>query len=83
MVAHLEGGHHAKRVTAPTKSCLVPAMPGKVVDFLTRNEQRETSNEKRGTSMPKTIQWEKDKDTALTRARKEKKMVLLDFFNPG
>jgi len=33
--------------------------------------------------MPKTIQWEKDKDTALTRARQEKKMVLLDFFNPG
>jgi hypothetical protein len=42
-----------------------------------------TNNEKRGTSMPKTIQWEKDKNVALTRARKEKKMVLLDFFNPG
>jgi len=34
-------------------------------------------------AMAKRIQWETDKDTALTRARKEKKMVLLDFFNPG
>jgi hypothetical protein len=33
--------------------------------------------------MAKTIRWEKDKDTALARARKEKKMVLLDFFNPA
>ena len=33
--------------------------------------------------MAKTIQWEKDKDVALTRAHQEKKMVLLDFFNPG
>ncbi len=32
--------------------------------------------------MAKTIQWEKDKDTALARARKERKLVLLDFFNP-
>jgi hypothetical protein len=33
--------------------------------------------------MAKTIQWEKDLSAALVRARKEKKHVLLDFFNPG
>jgi hypothetical protein len=33
--------------------------------------------------MAKTIQWEKDLAPALPRARKEKKMVLLDFFNPN
>jgi hypothetical protein len=33
--------------------------------------------------MPETIPWEKDLSAALIRARQEKKMVLLDFFNPG
>jgi hypothetical protein len=32
--------------------------------------------------MAKTIHWEGDLAPALLRARKEKKMVLLDFFNP-
>jgi hypothetical protein len=32
--------------------------------------------------MEKTIKWEKDFDRVLTLARAEKKMVLLDFFNP-
>jgi hypothetical protein len=32
--------------------------------------------------MAKTIRWEKDLAPALPRARKENKMVLLDFFNP-
>lgn len=32
--------------------------------------------------MANAIQWEKDLATALERARQEKKMVLLDFFNP-
>jgi hypothetical protein len=29
------------------------------------------------------IQWEKDMDTALRRAKSEAKPVFLDFFNPG
>jgi hypothetical protein len=29
------------------------------------------------------IEWERDMDTALERAKKENKPVLLDFFNPG
>jgi hypothetical protein len=33
--------------------------------------------------MARTIQWEKDLSASLVRARKEKKHVLLDFFNPG
>ncbi len=33
--------------------------------------------------MLQTIPWEKDLSAALARARREKKMVLLDFFNPG
>ncbi len=32
--------------------------------------------------MAKTIHWEKDFAAALPRSRQEKKMVLLDFFNP-
>ena len=32
--------------------------------------------------MEKAIKWEKDFDRVLTLARAEKKMVLLDFFNP-
>jgi hypothetical protein len=32
--------------------------------------------------METTIKWEKDLDRALTMARAEKKMVLLDFFSP-
>ena len=32
--------------------------------------------------MTKTIKWEKDFDRALTLARAENKMVLLDIFNP-
>jgi len=32
--------------------------------------------------MAKTIKWEKDFDGALSLARAENKMVLLDFFNP-
>ncbi len=32
--------------------------------------------------MAKTFVWEKDLLPALARARKEKKAVLLDFFNP-
>lgn len=33
--------------------------------------------------MANTIQWESDIKIALSRASKEKKQVLLDFFNPG
>lgn len=33
--------------------------------------------------MALTIRWESDKDAALIRARAEKKMILLDFFNPS
>lgn len=29
------------------------------------------------------IQWEKDLGEALSRAKAEKKPVLMDFFNPG
>ena len=29
------------------------------------------------------VKWERDFDTALSRAREEDKPVLLDFFNPG
>jgi hypothetical protein len=32
--------------------------------------------------METTIKWERDFDRALTIARAEQKMVLLDFFNP-
>ncbi len=32
--------------------------------------------------MANTVQWEKDLDTALARAKAENKTVLLDFFNP-
>jgi hypothetical protein len=32
--------------------------------------------------MAKTIKWEKDFDTALSLAKRQGKMVLLDFFNP-
>ena len=32
--------------------------------------------------METTIKWERDFDRALTVARAEQKMVLLDFFNP-
>ena len=38
--------------------------------------------DKRRILMAKTIKWEKDFDRVLTLARAEKKMVLLDFFNP-
>jgi hypothetical protein len=33
--------------------------------------------------MTKKIMWEKDLEPALTLARGENKMVLLDFFNPS
>jgi hypothetical protein len=33
--------------------------------------------------MEKTIQWESDLEKALTKARSERKPVLMDFFNPG
>jgi hypothetical protein len=33
--------------------------------------------------MENIIQWEKEKGSALKRARTENKHVLLDFFNPG
>jgi hypothetical protein len=29
------------------------------------------------------IKWEKEMDTALARAKAEKKPILLDFFNPN
>ncbi len=29
------------------------------------------------------IQWQTDMETALQRADQEKKLVLLDFYNPG
>ncbi|MCL6093326.1 MAG: thioredoxin family protein [Actinobacteria bacterium] len=29
------------------------------------------------------VKWERDFDAALSRARAEGKLVLLDFFNPG
>lgn len=36
-----------------------------------------------GMRMATKIQWETDLAKALTRARKEDKTVLIDFFNPG
>jgi len=33
--------------------------------------------------MEKAIQWETDLDKALSRAQKENKPILMDFFNPG
>jgi hypothetical protein len=30
-----------------------------------------------------TIQWQTNMETALQRADQEKKLVLLDFYNPG
>jgi hypothetical protein len=33
--------------------------------------------------MATEIQWEKDFDRALARAKTENKPVLMDFFNPG
>ena len=33
--------------------------------------------------MAKTLNWEKEFERALTRSRAEKKMVMLDFFNPN
>lgn len=33
--------------------------------------------------MPAEIRWETEMKKALERAAKEKKPVLLDFFNPG
>lgn len=33
--------------------------------------------------MENKIKWESQMDTALSRARSERKPVLLDFFNPG
>lgn len=32
--------------------------------------------------MGKTVNWEKDFNTALEKAKKDKKFVMLDFFNP-
>jgi hypothetical protein len=34
-------------------------------------------------AMGGAIQWESDLNKALSRAKAEKKPVLLDFFNPG
>ena len=33
--------------------------------------------------MGNTIKWETDFDLAVSRAKAEKKHVLIDFFNPG
>lgn len=33
--------------------------------------------------MPNKIEWETNFDKVLSKARSEKKPVLLDFFNPG
>ena len=33
--------------------------------------------------MNSAVAWETDLDTALGRAKVEKKPILLDFFNPG
>jgi hypothetical protein len=33
--------------------------------------------------MGEAIQWESDLNKALSRAKTEKKPVLMDFFNPG
>jgi hypothetical protein len=33
--------------------------------------------------MEKKLQWETDLSVALSRARSEKKPILLDFFNPN
>jgi hypothetical protein len=33
--------------------------------------------------MGNKIKWESDFDLAMARARKENKLVILDFFNPG
>ncbi|MBP1739814.1 MAG: hypothetical protein H6Q48_2107 [Deltaproteobacteria bacterium] len=34
-------------------------------------------------AMGEAIQWESDLNKALSRAKTEKKPVLMDFFNPG
>jgi hypothetical protein len=34
-------------------------------------------------SMGTAVEWETSLETALTRARSERKPVLVDFFNPG
>jgi hypothetical protein len=33
--------------------------------------------------MSETIAWESQMDSALSRAEREGKLVLLDFYNPG
>jgi len=33
--------------------------------------------------MASKVEWETELETALSRAKAEKKNVLLDFFNPG
>jgi len=36
-----------------------------------------------GNSMAESIKWETVMESALSRAEREDKLVLLDFFNPG
>jgi hypothetical protein len=39
--------------------------------------------DERRQNMGEAIQWESDLNKALSRAKAEKKPVLMDFFNPG
>jgi len=39
--------------------------------------------DERRRAMGDAIQWESDLNKALSRAKTEKKPVLMDFFNPG
>jgi hypothetical protein len=42
-----------------------------------------TLREERRHAVGDAIQWESDLSKALSRAKAEKKPVLMDFFNPG
>ena len=52
------------------------------MDLKSNFENREMRNERRQ-AMGDAIQWESELNKALSRAKTEKKPVLMDFFNPG
>jgi hypothetical protein len=49
---------------------------------LEKQIQKKARDERR-CAMGDAIQWESDLNKALSRAKTEKKPVLMDFFNPG
>jgi hypothetical protein len=53
-----------------------------VGEGLSENGQSTIFQERRQ-AMGDAIQWESDLNKALSRAKTEKKPVLMDFFNPG